>query len=110
VGIEIDPDALPAAREHAALNGVSLRLVRADGARGVRAGKFERVLAYITARLLVNRAPELAAACRPGGHLVVAGLLRYDVAEVRAAFEPFAEGIHVRTEGEWGALVVRKRA
>jgi ribosomal protein L11 methyltransferase len=67
VGIEIDADALPAARDHAALNGVAPRLVRADGARCVRAGAFDLVLANITAPLLVKRAPELAAACRPGG-------------------------------------------
>jgi ribosomal protein L11 methyltransferase len=110
VGIEIDPDALPAARDHAALNGVALRLVRADGARCMRPGAFDLVLANISAPLLVKRAQELMAACRPGGHVVAAGLLRLDVAEVRAAFEPFAEAIHVRTEGDWGALVVRRPA
>ena len=108
VGIEIDPDALPAARDHAALNGVAIHLVRGDGARGVRPGAFDLVLANIAAPLLVDRARELAEACRPGGDLVLAGVLRDDVAAVRGAFTAFADSIDVRTDGEWAALVLRR--
>ena len=108
VGIEIDPDALPAAREHAALNGVAVHLLRGDGARGVRPGAFDLVLANIAAPLLIDRARELAEACRPGGDLVLAGVLRDDVEAVRGAFTAFAESIDVRTDGEWAALVLRR--
>jgi len=108
VGIEIDADALPAARDHAALNGVAVHLVRGDGARGVRPGAFDLVLANIAAPLLIDRARELAQACRPGGDLVLAGVLRDDVAAVRGAFAAFASSIDVRTDGEWAALVLRR--
>ena len=108
VGIEIDADALPAARDHAALNGVALHLVRGDGARGVRPGAFDLVLANIAAPLLIDRARELAEACRPGGDLVLAGVLRDQVDVVRDAFTAFAASIDVRIEGEWAALVLRR--
>jgi ribosomal protein L11 methyltransferase len=109
VGIEIDPEALPAAREHADLNDVDVHFIRADGARGVRAGAFDLVLANIAAPLLIDRARELAGACRPGGDLVLAGILSVDSDGVRDAFAPFAAGpIGVRLEGEWAALVLRK--
>lgn len=108
VGIEIDADALPAARDHAALNGVPLHLVRGDGARGVRPGAFDLVLANIAAPLLIDRARELAEACRPGGDLVLAGVLRDQVDVVRDAFTAFAASIDVRIEGEWAALVLRR--
>jgi len=111
VGVEIDPDALPAARDHADLNDVDVHLVRADGARGVRAGAFDLVLANIAAPLLIDRARELAEACRPGGDLVLAGILGVDAGGVCDAFAPFAAGpIAVRTEGEWAALVLRRKA
>jgi ribosomal protein L11 methyltransferase len=109
VGLEIDPDALVPAREHAAFNQVEVSFVRGDGARCIRPGAFDLVLANISAPLLTARAREVAAACRPGGDLVLAGLLRYDVAEVRAAYEPFAAAIAVRLEGEWASLIVRTR-
>lgn len=109
VGIEIDADALPAAREHAALNGVAVHFVRGDGARAVAGGAFDIVLANIAAPLLVERPGELAGACRPGGDLVLAGILRDDADAVRAAIAPFAAGpVDVRTDGEWAALVARR--
>lgn len=108
VGIDVDPDALPAARDHVALNRVPVRLVRGDGARCVRPGLFDLVLANISAPLLVERAHEIAGACRPGGEVVLAGLLRLDVPAVRAAWEPLAASVHVRTDGDWASLVVRR--
>ena len=109
VAVEIDPDALPSARDHAALNGAALRLVRGDGARCVRERAFDVVLANISAPLLTARAAEIAAACRPRGHAVLSGLLRHDVADLRAAWEPHASRIEVRIEGEWASLVVEVR-
>jgi ribosomal protein L11 methyltransferase len=108
VGIELDADALPAARDHAALNEVAVHFVRGDGARGVRAGSFDLVLANIAAPLLIDRARELVDACRPGGDLVLAGILRDQVDAVRGAFASFAESIDVRIDGEWAALVLRR--
>jgi ribosomal protein L11 methyltransferase len=108
VGIEIDPDALPAAREHAALNGVAVHLVRGDGARGVRPAAFDLVCANIAAPLLIDRARELAEACRPGGDLVLAGILRDQADAVHDSFAPFAGSIDLRTDGEWAALVMRR--
>ena len=109
VGIENDADALPAARDHAALNAVTVHFVRGDGARAVRGGAFDLVLANIAAPLLIERARELSEACRPNGDLVLAGILGADTAGVREAFTPFAAGdIGVRTDGEWAALLVRR--
>jgi ribosomal protein L11 methyltransferase len=109
IGIEIDADALPAAQDHAALNDVAIHFVRGDGARAVRSGAFDLVIANIAAPLLIERATELCAACRPGGDLVLAGILGVDASGVVAAFAAMAEGaIDVRTEGEWAALVLRR--
>jgi ribosomal protein L11 methyltransferase len=111
VGIEIDPDALPAARDHAMLNDLDVHFVRGDGARCVRPVSFDAVLANIAAPLLIERAGELAAACRPGGDLVLAGILGVDAASVRDAFAGYAAGpIDIRADGEWAALVLRRSA
>jgi ribosomal protein L11 methyltransferase len=109
VGVEIDPDALPAARDHAALNAAEVHFVHGDGARCVRAGRFDVVLANIAAPLLVERAAELLAAGRPGCALVLAGILRDQAGEVREAFTSGAESVDVRFDGEWAALVVRAK-
>jgi ribosomal protein L11 methyltransferase len=108
VGIEIDPEALPAAREHADLNDVDVHFIRADGARGVRPGAFDLVLANIAAPLLIERARELSEACRPGGDLVLAGILADQAPAVRDAFTAYAGSIEERIDGEWAALVLRR--
>ncbi len=110
VGIEIDGDALPAARDHAQLNGVTVHLVRGDGARCARAGAFDAVLANIAAPLLIARAAEIAAACGPGGHLVLSGILRDQADGVRAAYASLADSCDVRHDGEWASLVLRRPA
>lgn len=109
VAVEIDPEALPVALRHRDLNHVAIRLLQGDGARPVRAGAFDLVLANISAPLLIERARELAAAMRGGGHLVLSGLLGDDVPAVRAAYEDVG-AIDVRVEGAWAALRVGPRA
>jgi len=108
VGIEIDAEALPAARDHTAMNAVEIHFVLGDGARCVRAGAFDLVLANIAAPLLIERAREIADTCRAGGHMVLSGILRDQADDVRAAYAVLADSIDVRTDGEWAALVVRR--
>lgn len=108
LAIENDPEALDNAREHAALNGVSPELVLGDGARGVPPQGFDVVVANITAPLLRERAPEILAAARPGGRVILSGLLADEGDSVAAAYA--AAGPVARTQdGEWACLVVEVR-
>jgi ribosomal protein L11 methyltransferase len=101
--VDLDPEAVAAARHHARLNGVELRLVRADLAAALMPGGFEVVLANIAAPLLVERRHEILALAAPA--VVLSGLLATDAETVRAAY---ARGgrIEVRQDGEWAALLV----
>ena len=108
IAVEIDEDALPVARRHAEINQAAVYFVRGDGARAIRRGRFDVVLANISAPLLVERAAELADTARGDGVLILAGFLLADLASVRAAYASVG-AIDVRTEGEWAALVVRRR-
>lgn len=107
-GIEIDPDALPAARDHARMNAVAVHFVRGDGACCVRPAAFDVVLANIAAPLLIERAREIAAACRPGGHLVLSGILGDQADAVREAYSALADAGRVSVDGAWAALVLRR--
>jgi ribosomal protein L11 methyltransferase len=108
VGVEIDPDALPAAQEHARMNAVEVHFVRGDGARGVRPAAFDLVLANIAAPLLIERAGEIVAACRPGGRLVLSGILGDQADAVREAYSPLADTGPASIDGAWAALVLRR--
>jgi ribosomal protein L11 methyltransferase len=106
VAVEIDDEALPVLVRHVALNAVPVRVLRGDGARAVPRARFDTVLANISAALLSERAVELHACLRPGGALILSGLLVEDVPAVRAAYEGVGE-VDVRTDGLWAALIVR---
>ena len=73
-------------------------------------GAFDIVLANILAGPLVELAPRLARLARPGGEIVLAGLLSRQAAEVAQAYEPWFD-IDPKAEREgWTLLAGRRRA
>jgi ribosomal protein L11 methyltransferase len=106
VGVDNDPEAIGSAARHAKLNSIELSLVLGDGARPFARGSFDLALANLTAPLLLAQREALAAVVRPGGAVVLSGLLLEDVPDVRAAYEGMGPAI-VSTDGEWASLLVR---
>ncbi len=86
---DFDPDAVRVARENALQNGALLRLRRADVRRlPLRGGRrFDLVCANLLYDLLVEQARRLIAQVRPGGRLVLAGILERQFEPVRRVFE-----------------------
>jgi len=105
--VDLDPEAVAAARHHARLNAVELRLVRADLAAALMPGAFDLVVANIAAPLLRERRHEILALAAPA--IVLSGLLATDAEAVRAGYE-HAGRIEVRQDGEWAALLVEAGA
>ena len=108
VGVDHDPDATRAARQHAALNGVRLGVVLADGGRALRAGAFDLVLANLTAPLLIERRDEIVSLLAHAGALVLSGVLEAEASRVASAYSRLGAP-RVWTEGEWTALEFRGR-
>jgi len=99
--LDIDPQALEVTRANARANGVELTTAL-PGELGP--GRYDLVLANILAAPLVELAPELARRTRPGGRVLLSGILSSQAEEVSAAYRTnFACSI-AALEGEW-ALV-----
>jgi ribosomal protein L11 methyltransferase len=107
IGIDDDPDAVRAAEDNLTLNrdtNVSLREgdVRASGLVG-----FDLVMANLTGTLLAAAAVQLCGLTKPGGHLIVSGLLEDEEAMVRAAYSDCP--VHNRSqEGEWLCITLQR--
>lgn len=86
--VDIDPQALIATRDNAAVNGV------ADRIEAMLPGDFipfpaDVVVANILAGPLVQLAPLLATSVRQGGKLALAGLLDRHAEEIHSAYDPW---------------------
>lgn len=108
-GYDIDPQALIATRDNAQINDVADR-VFAHTEPAALPATADVVLANILAGTLIELAPVLCGHLRPGGRLVLAGILRQQVHEVRAAFAPL-HPVRVFAEREdWAALCSERSA
>ena len=114
VGIDHDPDAIRAARENLALNpgigGVTFALVEFGGGGDEVRLKPDTttgdiVLANLTGALLAREACRILASVRPGGRLIVSGLLDAEREDVAAAFKT-ATVVAESREDEWVAMVL----
>ena len=83
VGVDIEPEALAAARANASRNAVSATFVDAGTASGLSA---DIVVANILANPLKMLAPLLARICVPGGRLALSGILAPQEQEVCATY------------------------
>lgn len=85
IAVDNDPQALIAARENAARNGVADR-VTAVLPEDLEESEAEVVVANILAGPLVALAPRLTRLAAPGGQLALSGILAEQAAEVAAAY------------------------
>jgi ribosomal protein L11 methyltransferase len=82
-GVDIDPQAVTASRDNAALNAVSARFSLPDT---LAAGQYDVVVANILTNPLKGMAPLLAGRVRSGGRLVLSGILTEQAEEVMAVY------------------------
>lgn len=116
VASDIDAQSCVIARENARHNGVErrVRVVHADGAAAPElraAGPFDIVIANILAGPLITIAKDVARITRPGGALILSGILVPQARQVIAAYRAagFALTDHRRIAG-WSTLRLVRRA
>ena len=118
-GFDIDPDAVAAANENAAKNGLDLVFKRGDLCNKstlpevARTGGrfFDVVAANVLGPILIRFSKEIAALVAPGGELILSGILDEIYPEVRVAYVKLGFGEEDSTLiGEWRTgLMVRAR-
>jgi ribosomal protein L11 methyltransferase len=105
---DIDPQALIATADNAAANDVLTRLyVHASVA--TLPGGTDVLLANILAAPLCALAPRFAALLRPGGQVVLAGLMAHEAAEVTAAYRACFDVVQFGEREGWACLTGRRR-
>jgi ribosomal protein L11 methyltransferase len=107
VGIDCDPDAIQSARENLARNPdvTRVRFETVD-LTAMPLPPADVVTANLTGALLIRSAPELVAAVRGGGSLILSGVLAHERDQVRAAFEEAAV-VWEREEDGWVGFAMK---
>lgn len=101
--VDIDPAAVEATRANAAANGVALRA----GLPDLASGRYPLVLANILATPLKLLAPLLSGHVAPSGHLVLAGILERQTAELAQAYAPWTALEVADSDDGWVLMVGR---
>lgn len=106
--IDVDPAAVAATHANAAANGVSGRVEASTTPVTDVPGRFDVVVANIGAAVLCALAVPVAATVRPGGLLVLAGLLDQQADDVLSAYPGWGAVARPSSDG-WTALALRRR-
>ena len=113
LALDIDTSAVEAAEANLHQNGVACTVRIAQGSLpdpDVLASTFDIVVANISGKVVSELADQLVAAARPGGCLIVSGILAKDHDSVaRRLTEAGARTDLSRTDSDWASLVVLKR-
>ncbi|MBW2455317.1 MAG: 50S ribosomal protein L11 methyltransferase [Deltaproteobacteria bacterium] len=91
VGIDTDPEAIAVAAENAARNGMDEAVTLRCQVVGEVTGRYAVVIANIETRVLVTLANELIDRTRPGGLLLLSGVLAEERDELAGVYEAAAK-------------------
>ncbi len=111
-GVDIEPVAVRSARENAARNGVDAIVRVEQGSVGDDqpfSGEYDLVVANIIARVLIELSAPLSRAVRPGGTLILGGIIDSKEDAVQTAIANVGLELIRRSQQEdWVVLVWRK--
>lgn len=112
VGFDIDPWSQENAVENLERNGeVGIPILEGGIETVQNEPAFDLVIANINRAALLEMLPELAALCRPGGSIILSGLLKPDEGQMREALtRARCTCREVNVEGEWIALLADRSA
>jgi len=107
--VDNDPQALLATRDNANRNQVldKLSIVLPEQ---FRPGQADIVLANILAGPLIDLSADLLQALRPGGSLVLSGVLEEQAHEVIEAYRPYTDSLLLTKDNGWVCISGRKSA
>jgi ribosomal protein L11 methyltransferase len=107
--VDIEQQAVDAARANIVLNGASERIeVILGSLDAVKPGPYDLIFANINAAVIIRLASQLRDRMRPGAFMLAGGVIADREAEVRQALVAAGlEIVKVLSEGEWRTFVVR---
>jgi ribosomal protein L11 methyltransferase len=101
LALDIDEQALSACRANMAMNSISRQQIRVCLPQDAGKNTADLLIANILAGPLVDLAPRLAGMVRPGGKILLSGILNSQLNEIQSAYETFFAMDPAREREEW---------
>lgn len=109
LGIDTDPKAVEVANENARINAVADRFTACATPLERVEGEFDLVQANVIAEILVDMKKEIVSRVRPGGGIILSGILAAKADWVAEEYaEEGARCAERREDGDWAALLLRR--
>jgi len=111
-GTDIDPQALTASKDNALENKVAEKLdlyLPVDMPASQSQGNYDIVLANILAGPLTELAEQLANYCKPGGDIVLSGILETQSEKIIQAYSPWFNLDPIIVKDEWIRVTGKKK-
>jgi ribosomal protein L11 methyltransferase len=110
IAIDIDEWCYDNAIENSKLNNVENSVEVMQGEiSNVKESEFDLILANIQKNILIEIAPEIYSRIKPGGKVILSGLLDYDEADIKTEFtELGSKFLEIISLDSWIALVFQK--
>ena len=91
VAIDIDPQALNATESNTLANDIPTRQIHTSTPAALEPGKFDLLMANILSGPLLDLAPRFADLVKPGGEILLSGILKTQLEAIQLAYKPFFE-------------------
>lgn len=101
VGTDIDPQALQATQDNAERNGIAPATLTTCFPENLPAETYDVVLANILAGPLAELAPVLLAALRPGGQLILSGILAEQADSITNSYQSSLSHLNIVQKDDW---------
>ncbi len=110
--VDIDPESFDNARENMELNGVAERVTVMDGSieQALEGQPFDFLAGNLIRETIIELYDKMNAAVRPGGVILLSGLLREDENAIAALLHrPDVARFEITSDGQWLAFTVFKK-
>jgi len=101
VAVDIDLQALTACKSNMQVNGINSKQIQVISPGELEASATDLLMANILAGPLVELAPRFAELVRPGGQILLSGILDTQVEEIQSAYRPCFKLDPVSYRDEW---------
>jgi ribosomal protein L11 methyltransferase len=101
LAVDIDEQALSACRSNMAMNSIPQQRIRVCQPQAAGSTSADLLMANILAGPLVDLAPRLAGMVRPGGKILLSGILNSQLNEIQSAYDTFFAMDPAREREEW---------